>query len=53
LTSCVDNGAGYLADADRFHTDTSGEEYLKRQEQYQRSAHTISLLVNFDHFNLG
>jgi hypothetical protein len=36
LVSCVENGAGYISNADRFHTDTSGEEFLRRNEQLAR-----------------
>ena len=32
LTACVHSGAGYLSNADRFHTDTCGEEFLVREE---------------------
>mmetsp|Transcript_12432 Transcript_12432/g.17304 ORF Transcript_12432/g.17304 Transcript_12432/m.17304 type:complete len:239 (+) Transcript_12432:47-763(+) len=37
LTELPQDGAGFLSDADRFHTDTSGEEYLKRQAAIERS----------------
>ena len=30
------NAAGFLADADRFHSDTAGEEYLERKAKYER-----------------
>jgi hypothetical protein len=36
LTSCTHDAAGYLSNADRFHTDTAGEEYQARQEQYKK-----------------
>ncbi len=36
LTSCPTNAAGYLSNADRFHTDTAGDEYASRQEQYRK-----------------
>lgn len=36
LTCPESNAAGFLADADRFHTDTSGEEFLQRQKQYTK-----------------
>lgn len=36
LTSCVENGAGYLSNADRFHSDTAGEEYLRRKEEQEK-----------------
>ncbi|KAJ8598349.1 hypothetical protein CTAYLR_003001 [Chrysophaeum taylorii] len=29
------NAAGFLSDADRFHTDVSGEEYSKRMAKYE------------------
>jgi len=41
LTACVDGGAGYLADAERFHTDTVGEEYQRRQEEQRRRERAI------------
>lgn len=34
LTCMESNAAGYLADADRFHSDVSGEELLLRQQRY-------------------
>lgn len=36
LVSCVENGAGYMSNADRFHTDTSGEEFARRKDEYAR-----------------
>mmetsp|Transcript_26373 Transcript_26373/g.76892 ORF Transcript_26373/g.76892 Transcript_26373/m.76892 type:complete len:209 (-) Transcript_26373:242-868(-) len=36
LTCPEPTAAGYLADADRFHTDVSGEEWLQRKREYQR-----------------
>lgn len=36
LTSCVTGGAGYLSNADRFHTDTAGEEYQRRMQQIEK-----------------
>lgn len=36
LTSCTQDAAGYLSNADRFHTDVAGEEYNVRQEQYKK-----------------
>lgn len=36
LTSCSTDGAGYMSSADRFHSDTSGEEFEHRQSNYQR-----------------
>lgn len=41
LTSCVEHGAGYLSDADRFHSDTSGEEFLQRQQNMKRQNETV------------
>lgn len=36
--TCPDaNAAGYLADADRFHSDVSGEEMQRRQAKYDRT----------------
>jgi hypothetical protein len=37
LTCPLSNAAGYLADADRFHSDVSGEEMQLRQQRYHRS----------------
>lgn len=36
LTSCVTGSAGYISNADRFHTDTVGEEYALRQEKLKK-----------------
>ena len=36
LTSCTQGAAGYLSNSDRFHTDTTGEEYELRQKQIER-----------------
>ena len=36
LTSCPANAAGYLSNADRFHTDTAGDEYEARLEQKRK-----------------
>jgi hypothetical protein len=41
LTSCVEHGAGYLSNSDRFHSDTCGEEYLLRQEKIRRAKETV------------
>ena len=30
------NAAGFCSDADRFHTDVAGEEFLKRRARYER-----------------
>mmetsp|Transcript_6402 Transcript_6402/g.7789 ORF Transcript_6402/g.7789 Transcript_6402/m.7789 type:complete len:214 (-) Transcript_6402:146-787(-) len=37
LTCPLTNAAGYLADADRFHSDVSGEELQARQNKYDRN----------------
>lgn len=42
LTACVEGGAGYLSNSDRFHSDTCGEEYLLRQEQIRRTKETVA-----------
>lgn len=31
LTTCSTNGAGYMSNADRFHSDTAGEEKEQRE----------------------
>lgn len=36
LTSCPTGAAGYLSNADRFHTDVVGEEYAVRQEKIKK-----------------
>ncbi|CAM9526205.1 unnamed protein product [Scytosiphon promiscuus] len=36
LTECTPDAAGFIADADRFHSDTVGEEHLRRKAQYER-----------------
>ncbi len=36
LTSCTVGAAGYLSNADRFHTDVVGEEAAVRQEQHRK-----------------
>jgi len=41
LTACVEHGAGYLSNSDRFHSDTCGEEYLLRQEKIKRTKETV------------
>lgn len=46
LTACIDGGAGYLADAERFHTDTVGEEYQRRQEELLRKNRAIDFRRN-------
>ena len=30
------NAAGFCSDADRFHTDVAGEDFLKRRARYER-----------------
>ncbi len=37
LTSCRPGDAGYVSNSDRFHTDTSGEEYQSRQQAIDRA----------------
>jgi hypothetical protein len=36
LTSLQSNAAGYISDADRFHTDTAGEQYHERQLELEK-----------------
>ena len=36
LTACSQDGAGYLANSNRFHTDTCGEEFALRQGGIER-----------------
>ena len=51
LTACVEHGAGYLSNADRFHSDTSGEEYLLRQENIRRTKNAVAFRKNQVCFN--
>lgn len=46
LTSCIDGGAGYMADADRFHTDTVGEEYQRRRQEIEKRNRAIEFRRN-------
>lgn len=46
LVSCVESGAGYLSNSDRFHSDTSGEEYEVRMEQYRKKEAAIQFRKN-------
>eukprot|EP01041_Mallomonas_annulata_P013127 gene13127-27745_t len=46
LVSCVENGAGYISNADRFHSDTSGEEYLRRQEENNKKQRALEFRKN-------
>lgn len=43
LTSCSTTGAGYISNADRFHTDTAGEEREVRQELLARKQNVIEI----------
>ncbi|CAM9710917.1 unnamed protein product [Discosporangium mesarthrocarpum] len=36
LTELTSEAAGFIADADRFHSDTVGEEHLRRRAEYQK-----------------
>ena len=36
LLTLQPNAAGFLADADRFHSDTAGEEFLQRKAMHSR-----------------
>jgi hypothetical protein len=36
LTAMNEGAAGYLANTERFHTDTSGEEYARRQQLIEK-----------------
>mmetsp|Transcript_12718 Transcript_12718/g.12362 ORF Transcript_12718/g.12362 Transcript_12718/m.12362 type:complete len:256 (+) Transcript_12718:62-829(+) len=46
LTSCVSEGAGYISNADRFHSDTAGEEYAARQEALHKKNRAIEFRRN-------
>merc|ERR1711879_305927 len=44
LTCPQPHAAGFLADADRFHSDVSGEEFLHRQEQREKKSQMYDAL---------
>jgi hypothetical protein len=46
LTSCISEGAGYISNADRFHSDTAGEEYAARQEALHKKNRAIEFRRN-------
>lgn len=46
LTSCGEHGAGYLSNADRFHSDTAGEEFQHRQEINRKKDRAIDFRRN-------
>lgn len=46
LTTCVVGGAGYLSNADRFHSDTAGEEHAQRQQAVVRKQQAIEFRRN-------
>ena len=46
LVSCPEHGAGYISNSDRFHSDTSGEEYQLRMANYQRNQQAIQYRRN-------
>jgi hypothetical protein len=46
LTSCMSEGAGYISNADRFHSDTAGEEYAARHEALQKKNRAIEYRRN-------
>ena len=46
LTSCGENGAGFLTDSDRFHSDTAGEEYQHRQDLLQKKQRAVEFRRN-------
>ncbi len=43
LTSCTPDGAGYIKNADRFHSDTAGEDYEARQAAIERRNQIIQI----------
>jgi hypothetical protein len=43
LTACIEGGAGYITNSDRFHTDTSGEEYAHRQQVIEKKKQVETL----------
>ena len=46
LTTCVDGGAGYISNPDRFHSDTAGEEQQRRMEQLAKKQRAIEFRRN-------
>lgn len=46
LTTCAEGGAGYMNDADRFHSDTAGEEYQRRQETLAKKQRALEFRRN-------
>lgn len=46
LVTCPEGAAGYISNSDRFHTDTSGEEYQNRMANYQRNQQSIAYRRN-------
>jgi hypothetical protein len=49
LTTCVDGGAGYISNSDRFHSDTAGEEQHRRQEQLMKKQKAVEYRRNASH----
>lgn len=46
LTQFEKGGAGYISNADRFHTDTAGEERAERLEKYRRELEALEYKRN-------
>lgn len=46
LTTCIEGGAGYMNDSDRFHSDTAGEEYQRRQENLIKKQRALEFRRN-------
>jgi hypothetical protein len=46
LTSLEPNGASYISNADRFHSDTAGEAYEERQKAIQKMKQSIQYRAN-------
>ena len=46
LTSLEPNGASYISNADRFHSDTAGEAYEERQKAVQKMKQSIQYRAN-------
>ena len=45
LLTLQPNAAGFLADADRFHSDTAGEEFLQRKAMHSRKQVSRRILL--------
>lgn len=49
LTSCSTDGAGYISNSDRFHSDTCGDELSKRNHEIRTRNRAIEFRKNKVH----